>query len=71
MQRRMNVPAHSRPAASLAAETRPFTFVGGGACAAAMTMPATTASALPTMSARAFMSSLHQSQTILNRRNRP
>ena len=45
MQRRVNVPDQSVPAATFAADTRPSTV--GAVCADPMAIPATTAKAAP------------------------
>src|SRR5437762_11107564 len=55
MQRRRNVPGHSRPAAFLAAETRASTLLGWGVCADPSATPRITASAAAMQSAREFM----------------
>src|SRR5438093_11950577 len=55
MQRRRNVPGQSRPAAFLAADTRPSTLPGAGVCADPTATPAMTASAVPMAIACNFM----------------
>ena len=63
MQRRMNVPGQSRPAAFLAAETRPSMLAGADVWVDATLTLMTTATAVPMPTNCHFMVFLHRARS--------